>query len=127
MWVPCDRTIVINANLQRPFGEIIRSIFFELHNASTTSEFIQLDTLAQARKLSKHEYVESVERLEHKNAYSCACLVDKAVRLGYFPREAEWYIPANFQLHFQVQQESGHSQNIASTYDDLAHSYYGSL
>ncbi len=127
MWVPADRAIVLNTNSAHSYGEMIRSIFFELHNALTNSQFIHIDTLAQQHRISKADYVETVERLEHQNAYNTASAIARAIEHGYFPHDAWWPIPADFDTHFRVQKQSGHSAKIAATYDALSYnSYYGS-
>ncbi len=121
MWIGINRAIVINANSFRSFGEIVRSILFELHNAKTNSEFAYLDRLAHNRRISKSDYVKAVERLEHKNAYNTSRLIDRAISFGYFPSDAFWPIPSDFQAHYQVQKQAGHSRKIADTYDSLSH------
>ncbi len=125
MWVGDDRAIVINANVPRPHGEVIRSIFFELHNAIAEKRFERLDWLAENRQISKNDYVESVERIEHENACAVAALVEKAISQGYFPPNARWHIAHDFETHYMIQRENGHSGNIASLYDSLSRKYYG--
>lgn len=126
MWVATDRAIVINANSHRSFGEVVRSIFFELHNALTNEQFAALDMRVRQKQIAKSDYVEAVERLEHQNAYNTSRAIDHAIRHGFFPQDSWWPIPADFHAHFQVQIESGHSAKIASSYDSMSREgFYG--
>lgn len=126
MWDSHNRMVVINANSSLSYGEIVRSIFFELHNAKTDSQFDQLDWLAIHHRISKSQYVESVERIEHHNAYSAAQLINKAIYHGYFPSTSKWPITPDFNVHFSIQKQTGHSGAIAAMYDALTRStYYG--
>ncbi len=126
MWVTDDRAIVINAHSRRPYGEVLRSIFFELHNAKMNKEFERLDWLAENHRISKNDYVESTERIEHQNACQVAALINKAIQQGYFPPDSRWHIPPDFETHYMIQKEAGHSAKIAALYDSLTRSrYYG--
>lgn len=120
LWDSRRRAVVINSNSRKSHGEIVRSIFFELHNAKSSNDFAHLDWLARSRHISKHAYVEAVEKIEHQNAYRVANLINQAIDQGYFPSSSWWPIPSDFATHFAVQQRSGHSQHIAQTYDYLA-------
>jgi hypothetical protein len=124
MWVSDDRAIVINANINRPFGEVIRSIFFELHNAKVDKEFERIDRLAVNHRISKNEYVEAVERVEHQNALSVGTLIERAIRQGYFPPSSKWDIPPDFETHYMLQKRAGHSGRIAALYDSITRNHY---
>lgn len=126
MWVTDDRAIVINANARRSYGEIIRSIFFELHNAKTDKEFSRLDWLAENHRISKSDFVESIERIEHQNACRVSSLINKAIQQGYFPASSKWNVPPDFETHYTLQKDAGHSGKIGSLYESLTHDqYYG--
>ena len=126
MWVTGDRAIVINTNQRHTFGEVVRSIFFELHNALTDRKFIELDQLAERGGISKNGYVEGIERIEHQNARTVARSIEKAIRSNYFPADSWWPIPFDFETHYRIQRETGHSNNIAAIYDQISRSnYYG--
>lgn len=127
MWVSDDRAIVINTNQPHTFGEVVRSIFFELHNARVDQKFIELDNLAVTGSLSRNAYVEGVERIEHQNAYTVALLINRAIQGGYFPSDSFWPIPSDFETHYRIQREAGHSAKIAAIYDQLCRErfYYG--
>ncbi len=127
MWVGCDRSIVINANNRRPYGENLRSILFELHNAKTDKTFEYYDGLAERGEISRTEYVNTIEWLEYKNARDTAHLIHKAIQQGFFPKECYWPIASDFHTHLEMQKYSGHSAQIAAIYDAITHSsYYGS-
>lgn len=119
MWMEPDRAIVINARESLTFAEIVRSIFFELHNAKTAWKFSQLDSLASNYQLSKSAYIENVEWVEHQNAVTCSRLIDLAIRKGYFPSDAHWPISPDFNRHYEIQVRTGHTQKIAAMYDSL--------
>lgn len=119
LWSGDDRSIVINSNQSRTFGEIVRSIFFELHNAKADGQFLQLDRMASSGQINKAQYIESIERLEHQNAYQTSHSIQQAIRGGYFPQDAAWPIYADFQAHYRIQKQTGHSADIASVYDSI--------
>lgn len=121
LWNGHERSIVINSNKQRSFGELVRSIFFELHNAAEESSFNLLDSYAKQGQFLKDEYVEAVERLEHQNAVRTASILEKGVRLGLFPVDAKLPVLPNFNQHFKIQKQCGHSSQIAAAYDCLTH------
>ncbi|MCH9626512.1 MAG: hypothetical protein S4CHLAM2_01340 [Chlamydiales bacterium] len=127
MWVGCDRSIVINANHKRSYGEKLRSILFELHNAKTDKTFEYYDQRAERGEISRAEYIETIEWLEYQNARNTADLICKAIQQGYFPRESYWPIASDFHAHLEMQKYSGHSAQIAAIYDAITHSReYGS-
>ena len=124
-WLPDERSIILNAAKRRSFGEKVRSIVFELHNASTTKHFDELDWRAAKRQISKQDYVVTVERMEHKNALQTKQIIQKAIQAGLFPRDSFWNIPDDFNTHYQVQYSSGHSQAIGALYDQLQRGFVG--
>lgn len=124
MWKGDERTIVLNAAKDWTEGKKIRSILFELHNALANREFYQIDLQAAAGKLSKWEYVEKVERLEHKNVLKTVSIIQKGIKMQSFPQDTFWAVETNFGRHFKIQQETGHSQLIAQMYDLLRHDYF---
>jgi len=71
-------------------------------------------------KISKEEYVESVERMEHENALNCSILLEKGIRQGVFSASARWPIFHNFDDHYKLQQIKEHSLWLAKSYDRLA-------
>lgn len=120
MWHPAQRKIVVNMSKKHSEGQKIAAIFFEMHNASTCRRFLELDTKACQGKISKRNYVESVEKIEHQNAVIASSLLEKAIARGIYPQDARWPILRDFRDHFQLQQQMGHSSQIACSYDTLA-------
>ena len=121
MWVATSRSIIVNSNHPRTFGQLVRSIFFEMHNAIANEQFAELDHLARQRLISKYDYIKAVEQLEYENAYKTAKLIDQAIREGYFPQDAFWPISTDFDTHFELQKRCGHSDWIAADYDSYEH------
>lgn len=118
-WVPDLRTIYINGVQKRTKGSIIRSILFELHNALSDRDFSYYDTLAEQRKISMNDYVEAIERIEHRNAMKTIALLEKGIQKTIFPNDARWYIPSDFSRYFAIQIESGHATAIAQVYNSV--------
>jgi hypothetical protein len=121
-WVPSERAIYINFSKQRTPGSLITSIVFELHNALSVKQFDYYDHLARTRKISKAQYIEAIERIEYVNARSASHILAQGVRKGVFPQDAFWYIPNNFEQHFKIQLQSGHSAHIGQMYDSIIQS-----
>jgi hypothetical protein len=96
LWDGGRRMITINNPESRSLGSLIRSILMELHNASTNEEFRRLARQASRRQISRWQYVEGVERMEHRNALKTIDLLDKGRACGLFPQDARWYMPASF-------------------------------
>lgn len=118
-WDGNRRVITINSPDKRTPGSVICSILFELHNASTDQVLSTLVSKASSGIISKDEYVESVERMEHSNAVNTCALLDKGIQQGIFPVEASWYVYPNFDDHYKVQQLAGHSEWLANSYNVL--------
>lgn len=116
-WDGTHRVIRINQANQPALGSMITSILFELHNASTDPQFKQLYRQAKSGQINKNRYVEKVERIEHQNALNTCTILQKGIRLGYFPQEADWLILRSFDDHYKLQQLHGHSQWIANNFD----------
>jgi len=127
MWMPDERAIVVNSLRQRSRGQEVRLILFELHNAIASKEFDHLDQLASWNKITKNDYIWSVEYLEHQNALNTKILVENAIAAGIFPKDSRWHIPSSFQEHLHTQSQSGHSAAIGALYEELkAYAYFPS-
>lgn len=120
MWDSSDRSIVINTNKKANYGQVTRSILFEMHNVISHRQFVHLDHLAETGKISKDVYVESVERIEYDNAKKTAALMRSGVSQGFFPEGAYCEVHTNFEDHFKLQKQCGHSQAIAAIYDQIS-------
>lgn len=124
LWNGSDRAIVINSNRQRSFGQLIRSVFFELHNAAADHRFCWIDECAKQGLLHKQSYIEAVERLEHQNALKTAAAIEKGIALGLFPADAKLPVLSNFNQHYNIQKQCGHSSQIAAVWDILTNSVF---
>jgi len=118
-WDSTNRVIRVNSVTNKSFGNLIASVLFELHNASSDRYFKQLYSSANHGHIDKNGYVESVEKMEHQNALNTSMLLDKGIRLGVFPKDSRWPIFRSFEDHYKVQQLTEHSQWIASNYDKV--------
>lgn len=116
-WDGMNRTITINSARPQTMGERIHSILFELHNAASDDTLKQVVDEAIAGRLGKEQYVERIERMEHKNAVSCCELYQNGVDQGLFPSDGQVPVLRNFNDHYLMQQITGHSAWIARTYD----------
>lgn len=119
LWNGTERKVVLNATKKRPFGGLIQSMFFELHNAAAEAQFCQLDQMAQKKLIDRESYIEAIEKLEHSNALSTCNFLEKGIHLGLFPVDAKWPVPQHFKQHYQFQKQCGHAQAIGSIYDHL--------
>jgi hypothetical protein len=119
MWNSVDRSIVINSNCSPSYGSVIRSIVFEHYNAKKNREFLHIDWLARTRQITKSEYVESIERLEHQNALAVCDLLERGFKQGYFPYTSRWWMPRDFDHYYSTQKSCGHSDVIAAYYDSI--------
>lgn len=122
LWDCTDRLISVNGQQTHSKGALICSIIFELHNAATNTQLKALAKLAIRGQISKDQYVEGVERIEHYNALSTVSILNKGIQMGIFPQNCRWDIRPNFDEHYQIQQLTNHSQWIARNYDSLTKS-----
>lgn len=119
-WNGTDRVIVLNPALSRTLGEHISTILMELNNASTNHELMRISDMAAAGKLTKDQYVEQIERMEHKNGLNTCRLLQKGHDLGIFPRDYCWDVYKSFDDYYMLQQILGHSALIANNYNYLS-------
>jgi hypothetical protein len=118
-WLPEERTIYINISTKRSEGSLLRSIVFELHNAISNKQFIEVDQLAYIHHISKEGYIEAIERIEYQNAVQTSHLLEKGIRLRLFPQDAFYPVAPTFAEHFYIQKSGGHSAFIGNQYDAL--------
>lgn len=119
MWCGDDRTIYLNSSHNQSKACQLRYILFEMQNAKTDRQFMQVDEQAEQGHLSKWAYVKSIERLEHQNALNTYLLIEKGIHLGYYPQEARWPVPKTFEEHYAMQLRNGHADDIASLYEEI--------
>lgn len=118
-WNPRSRAIVLNGSHQRSRGSLIRSILFELHNARSNEELLELQRQAAQGELSKESFVEAVETIEYGNVLETSRMLEEGIAMNIFPRDADYPIEMGFREHYMLQQLTGHSQQIARSYDAL--------
>ncbi len=119
MWNGAERNIAINPVYCRTLGEQINTILMELNNASTNRELMKLCDMAAYGQLSKDQYVEQIERMEHKNGLNTCRLLEKGHRKGIFPHDYCWKVYENFDDYYMLQQVLDHSLWIANNYNRL--------
>lgn len=119
MWDADARSITVNSKSPRQLGNIICSILFEMHNAVSNSQFIKLTEMAAKGEITKDQYVEYVERMEHTNCLDTVSLLEKGIKAGIFPEDSRWNIYTNFEDHYKVQQLTEHSVWLGKNYDRL--------
>lgn len=124
MWIADKRSIIVNSRFFPSFADGIRSILFELYNAKQNQRFLHVDNLARNHQISKEEYIERVEYLEHQNALAVSKLIECGIEKGYFPPQSRWLIAKDFKRHFSIQKRSGHSDAVAGFYDSMMRRYY---
>jgi len=120
MWSPVRGSIILNSLRKRSEGEIVRSILFEMHNAKNQKKFTHFEQLARKGLIDQASYVREIERIEHTNAMETMALLNEAISKGYYPQTSYWQICPDFEKHFQLQQQVGHSQFIAKMYKGLS-------
>jgi hypothetical protein len=116
LWNGGDRVIAINPSLCRTLGERISTILMELNNASTNVELMRITDTAAAGKLTIDQYVEQIERMEHKNGLNTCRLLEKGHQMGIFPNDYCWKVYENFDDYYMLQQVLDHSLWIADNY-----------
>lgn len=121
IWNSNNRSIIINTYTTKNPGRALSSIIFEFHNAKSTDTLYQVHHKASTGQLTKEQYVETIERIEHANALSASELLNKGIQEGFFPKTAKWTVLKNFEAHYRFQQLAGHSQWIARKYDRYPH------
>lgn len=118
-WDEDNRIIFVNESSHRSEGDLIGSILFELHNAAVNSKLDHYDSLAASDRISREDYVESIERIEYENSKKAAEIADKGIRSGILPRSARLPTYRNFEEHYHYQKIGGHSAWISKNYDLL--------
>jgi hypothetical protein len=119
-WMSPTRTIHVIGKEHRTFASYISSILFEMHNAKQDKKLEYLFQLAERGWITKSEYIESMERIEHQNALETMALIKKGMQLGVYPKDSFWEVPVSFKEHFAIQIEMGHSALHGQTYDALS-------
>ena len=119
LWMPSERTIYLNVSHRRSYGNMMRSILFELHNALSERQFDYYDQMARERQISKEKYIEAIEYIEYSNVLKTVQVLNKGIRRGVFPPDAHWEIARSFDEHYQFQLEFGHTALIGHTYDSI--------
>lgn len=117
MWDSSRRVIMVNPNKRTSEGNLICSIIFEMHNASTDKQFVELVKKAREGSISKDDFVLSVERMEHDNCLKTIAILQKGMANGIFPDTSKWKVFKNFEDHYKIQQIHGHSGWLADSYD----------
>lgn len=116
-WDPDRRIICIHLPSKVSQHEVIKSLLFELQNASSNSKIHQINQLARQGKIDKAYYIKSMEYLEYINSKKAAKMALAGIKIGAIPRGCVLPTYPTFQEHFAAQQQSGHSACFARNYD----------
>lgn len=119
-WDVEQRVICINPSAHRTQGEIIKSILFEMQNASANSQLRKLDELVFAGKIDRESFVTAVEKLEWENSCHAAKMANKGIRLGLYPPTTRLHVYRTFGEYYRIQKRVGHSAQIGRSYDQMA-------
>lgn len=116
-WDPDRRIICIHSPSNISQHEVIKSLLFELHNASSNSKIHHINQLARQGKIDKACYIKSMEYLEYINSKKAAKMALEGIKMGAIPRGCVLPTYPTFQEHYAAQQQSGHSACFARNYD----------
>jgi hypothetical protein len=114
-----ENRIIYLSRKEKDEGNLIGSVIFELHNASVNAQLNRLDRLAEEGKISRNDYIRSVEHLEYLNSKNASSIADKGIKAGLFPGSARLNTYDSFEEHYRVQQKYGHSEWIGKNFDQI--------
>jgi len=120
MWENTMRKISIDGRAHRDQGRLLCHLLFELHNAASDSEYLELYDMALNGEIDCDSYVETVEKIEHENMISTVAIIEKGISAGVFPSSARWEIIYDFPTHYKIQQLTEHSLFIAREYQEMS-------
>jgi hypothetical protein len=118
-WDTDHRAISLNG--ERPTGEIIGSMLFEMQNALVSKKFEELDHLAEKGRIDRESYMKGMEYLEYQNSLNAAAIADKGIASGIFPEGAFLPTYSSFEEHYYYQKVGGHSAWFGNMYDEIVH------
>jgi len=98
-------------------GIIIGSLLFELQNAAVNSKIQQLNELVKQRKITKENYIESMEYLEYINSLNASRMAEIGIKMGALPKDSKLPTYSSFKEHLSAQKMSGHSACFARNYE----------
>ncbi len=119
MWLNGPRKIVLERGASRQPGSLLSHLLFELMNALSEDQFLELCDLALDGQIDCDSYVEAVERIEYRNMIRADAIIEKGLSLGIFPPAPKWEIIDDFATHYKIQQLAGHSPLIAREYQEM--------
>lgn len=108
------------------FAKALQFYLFELANLSQAKEFKSL--IDRVTFLTPDKFVEEYEMLEHQSALKIKEILRRCLPKEEWSEYSMTRVPENFEMHFLVQQMSGHSEAIWERYADhfSPHSFYRS-
>lgn len=129
IWNSGRRVIEINSKYATDPAHITRYIVFEMHNAKTTAQFVDITQRAYWGWIDVDAYVRENEWLEYKNVLETSKVLKSGIENGLFPPESEWKVKHDFEGHYAIQQKKGHSQYYVVNYPGPRHlsHYRGTL
>ena len=118
-WDPYNRAILITDKPNLSEADRISTMLFEMHNASRSNDFKEIDDLAYQRKLTQEEYMRESEYVEYENCLATSRLLAKGIERGLFPTRSAWAVDDNFEDHYKWMKKSGHAGWYATTYKKM--------
>ena len=121
--ITLDPTL-FKSKIGNTFPMALQYYLFELANLSQVAKFKSL--IHRVTFLTPDKFVEEYERIEHQSALKIKEILRKCLPKEEWGQYSMTRVPENFELHFLVQQMSGHSGTIWERYADLfpPHSFY---
>ncbi len=115
-WEGRSRTIVINQSYRRSEGSLIRSVVFELCNATRNRELARQWALAGQGRLTQEEFATNVERIEFENLWRASRLLEAGIKRGLFPSDARMGAWSDFDAFLRNEKRTGHFGYLCDQY-----------
>ncbi|MGZ3632891.1 MAG: hypothetical protein ACXWM7_01000 [Parachlamydiaceae bacterium] len=119
-WDPQNRMVLISFEDDPKEEDIMASLVFELHNATKTSQFADLDRMAYEGRINKKDYVVFSEYVEYVNSLNASKIVKAGIKKGLFPKKTYLHAYKNFEEYLHYQKLGGHSAAIGRNFDMLS-------
>jgi hypothetical protein len=118
-WFESNRVILLSDSVGTDLFEQVDLLARELLNAQSSEAIRKLKQLAASGKISKEEFVEQIERLEHQNSLAWQDALSHKTEKFPFKVPTWKRFSEDFLIHYKFQQLTGHAQAIANNYDKL--------
>lgn len=118
-----DRTICIDR--ARPDDEALSAFIFELTNAVSTDRFEKLHKLALEGSLSREEYAEGKEAIEHEGALRHHAITTEVIKEKGWSDSIDIYqgLPADFESLWPEIKDERHTEFYREQWDRMRQNY----